>query len=174
MRRISCPDWCSKNATLCGALAVPAFVFVISFASGVATSHAGAYTIAACAFFVGMALVAVEILGLKVGGRHLRLEQQIGTVQAENKRLKEAVEALLKSQFVLADAVRYPMYGGPSVPHMRMLRKYLGPVEQYLDDGIISATFEELEHIAVSRDAREDEGTMTLAQRWQRSFDDKS
>jgi len=122
------PEKRSRHAKICGVLAVPAIVFVASFVSAAITSHAGAYTIAACAFFVGMALAVVEILGLKVGGHHLHLEQQIQANQEENKRLKEATEALLRSYYVLLDSVYRPLMGGPAVKQLKMINESLAPV----------------------------------------------
>jgi len=126
----------NSRAKTYGVLAVAAAVFIISFWSATVTSHAGAYTIAGFAFFAGMALAAVEILGLKVGGHHLHLERQMREVQEENKRLKEATEALLRSYYVLLDSVYRPFMGGPTVSQLRMVNESLAPVRDLFPPGL--------------------------------------
>lgn len=126
----------ARNRNVRLAISALCVVFLISFVAALATGSGPAYGLSGAALLFLFGLYCVEILGLRIGGSQLILERQIQAAQEENKRLKEATEALLRSYYVLLDSTYRPMMGGPTVAQLRMINDCLAPVRDLFPQGL--------------------------------------
>lgn len=115
-------------------------VFMASFFVAVSKESTAAYSLSVVSFSCFVALYSAGVLGYKVGGSTLSLEDKVNTLEKENTELKESVTALAKSIYMVSSE-NAPAFGFNHSPD-GLLDKYLAPVN-HLIEGDIKASVEE-------------------------------
>ena len=120
-------------------------VFIASFYVAVSRDSTPAYSLAVVSFVCIVALYAAGVLGYKVGGSYLSLEDKVQALEKEGTELKEAVTALLKTIYFVSSA-EMPT-DGRTAKHEAIIDKYLEPVRHLTPEDVKASVNDDIRRL---------------------------
>lgn len=102
-------------------------VFGISFYTAITKESTLAYSFATIVFLCLFALCASEFLQYKVDTQLVSLSREVTNLEQQNKELRSAVSALLKTLYVIEHGSS--VWSGVTESHWRLIDGYLEPIQ---------------------------------------------
>lgn len=90
-------------------------------------------------------MVAVEVLGYRIGGQYITLEKDLSDLQQEQVKLKLISTTLVKAIFTVMDGSYRT--GGPTEGHEKLTDKYIESISKFLDPDIIEQWNKDIDDI---------------------------